>query len=85
MEKVKFLTQDNCPKCVSLKQFLELGLRDKYVEHIEYIKKEENEKEFFALVRKYKLMSTPILIYGDDVLLNPTPTTVSAFLEKYFN
>lgn len=83
MKKVKLLTQDNCPKCVQVKQFLELGLRNQYKDNIEIIKKEEQESAFFDLVRKFHLMSTPVLIFEDDVLVDLTPTKVSQFLKNH--
>lgn len=82
MSKVKMLTQDNCPKCVALKSFLEMGLRNKYAEDIEIVKREDNPKAFMELVEKYDLMATPVLIAGDDVLLDTTPSKVSVFLER---
>ncbi|QIK69701.1 glutaredoxin [Erysipelothrix sp. HDW6C] len=82
MSKVKMLTQDNCPKCVALKSFLEMGLRNKYAEDIEIVKREDNPKAFMELVEKHDLMATPVLIAGDDVLLDTTPSKVSVFLER---
>ncbi len=81
MSKIKLLTQDNCPKCVQLQQFLEYGLRNQYVDNIEVIKKEEKKKEFFQLVKEHGLMSTPVLIYEDQVLVNMKPSSVSEFLK----
>lgn len=83
MKKVKMLTQDNCPKCVALKSFLEMGLRNKYADNIEVVKREEKNEEFMDLVKKHDIMATPALVIGDDVLLDTSPSKVSEFLEKH--
>lgn len=81
MSKVIMLTQNNCPKCVALKSFLELGLRNKYENHIEVIRREDNPSLFMDYVSKYDIMSTPALISGEDVLVDTQPSKVSTFLE----
>ena len=82
MEKVKFLTQQRCPKCDQIRTFFELGLRNKYQDHIEEIKREEQRQDFALLVAKHNLMQTPILIYEDKVLHDMSPSKVSAFLKE---
>lgn len=81
MKKIQMLTQDNCPKCVSLKQFLELGLKNKYADHIELVKREENPELFMALVKKHDIMSTPALVAGDNVLYDTSVSKVPSFIE----
>lgn len=75
------LTQNNCPKCVALKSFLELGLRNKYENDIEIVKREDNPERFMSYVEQYDIMATPVLIADDKVLLDTVPTKVTAFLE----
>ncbi|WP_166082919.1 thioredoxin family protein [Erysipelothrix anatis] len=83
MSKIKMLTQDNCAKCVTLKQFLELGLRNKYAADIEIVKKENNPEAFMKLALDNDIMATPALIADGDVLLDVAPSKVTAFLEKH--
>ena len=85
MEKVKFLTQERCPKCDQLKTFFELGLRNQYKDVIVEIKREVDRQEFALLVAKHRLTSTPVLIYKDNVLTDTAPTKVSAFLKEAGN
>lgn len=82
MEKIKFLTQQRCPKCEQLRSFLELGLRNKYQDDIVEIKREVQRQEFAQLVHNHHLTQTPVLIYKDQVLTETTPTKVSAFLKE---
>ena len=77
------LTQDNCPKCIALKSFLELGLRNKYQDDIEVVKREEQTDAFMDLVQKHKIMATPVLIAGDAVLADTSPSKVAEFLKEH--
>ncbi len=83
MTKIKMLTQDNCPKCIALKSFLELGLRNKYQDDIEVVKREEQTDAFMDLVQKHKIMATPVLIAGDAVLADTSPSKVAEFLKEH--
>ena len=80
MSKVQLLTQDRCPKCVALKNFLEKGLRNKYSDDVVEVKREIDRQEFMALVEKHGIMATPVLIYEDQVLVDTTPSKVTDFL-----
>lgn len=80
--KVTMLTQNNCPKCTALKQFLTLGLRNKYADDIEVLNREDDEERFMSLVKKHNIMSTPVLIHEDEVLVDTAPSKVSDFLAK---
>lgn len=83
MSKIIMLTQDNCPKCVALKGFLEMGLRNKYENEIEIVKREEQPKRFMDLALNHGIMATPALIANEDVLLDTSPSKVGPFLEKH--
>lgn len=76
------LTQDNCPKCMALKNYLELGLRNKYAEHIEVVKREDDPERFKSIALEYGIMATPVLIGGGEVLVDTNPSKVNAFFEK---
>lgn len=80
--KVQMLTQDNCAKCVALKQFLELGLNNKYKDDIEIIKKEDNPDAFYEIVNKFNISTSPALIFNEEVLYDCSPSNVMNFLEK---
>lgn len=82
MSKVIMLTQERCPKCVALKSFLELGLRNKYADHIEIVKREEEPERFMEYVKAHDIMATPVLISKEDVLIDTNPSKVTSFLEK---
>lgn len=81
MTKIKMLTQDNCPKCIALKSFLELGLRNKYQDDIEVIKREDQTEVFMDLVQKHGIMATPVLIAGNEVLADTSPSKVADFIK----
>ena len=82
MKKIQILTQDHCPKCSVLEQFLSVGLKNKYKENIEYVKREDNETLFMKLVRKHGIQSTPALVCGEELLVNTEPSKVIEFIEK---
>ena len=77
------LTQDNCAKCVALKSFLELGLKNKYNDAIEIVKKEDNPKYFMDVALANDIMATPALIASEDVLRDTSPSKVVPFLTKH--
>ena len=80
---IKMLTQENCAQCTALKNYLDLGLRGKYDEHIEIVKREDNPDEFNKLVELYSIMGTPALIGRDgNVLRNCTIGEVKGFLDS---
>lgn len=83
MSKIIMLTQNNCAKCVALKSFLELGLKNKYNDDIEIVKKEDNPKYFMDLALSHDIMATPALIAEGEVLLDTTPSKVIPFLTKH--
>ena len=81
--KIKMLTQDNCPKCIILEQFLEKGLRNKYKDDIQIIHRSVNEELFMQEVEEHGIMATPALIADGDVLVDTSPSKVSEFLKKH--
>lgn len=82
---VVMLTKENCPRCVNLKNYLKMGLRDKYVNDIKIVKLEEDEENFMSYVKKHNLTQMPVLIADNDVLLDISPSKVSAFLKKHLD
>jgi len=78
--KVKMLTKDGCPKCTQLKMFLEMGLSNKYKEDIDVIHKSQKTEEYEELCEKYGLQTAPVLIYGEELLLNTDPMLAEEFL-----
>lgn len=77
------LTQDNCPQCIALKNYLDLGLRGSYNEHIEIVKREDNPDYFMELVEKHDIMGTPALIADNgEVLRDCTVSAVKPFLDQ---
>ena len=83
MAKIQILTQDNCPKCNTLKQYITHGIGEPYTSEIEWIHKQKKPEKYHALVDKYNIMGTPAIIIGDQVLRNTTPLQVSSFLRDY--
>lgn len=81
---IKLLTQDNCAQCTALKNYLDLGLRKAYDEHIEIVHRQTHPSEFEALVEAHQIMSTPALIAEDgDILRNCSIAAVKPFLDKH--
>lgn len=78
---IKMLTQDNCGQCIALKKYLDLGLRGKYNDVIEVIKKEDNPEEFMRLVKLHGITSTPALIADNEVLRNPNVSNAESFIK----
>lgn len=83
MDKVIFLSKQNCPKCVALKKYFELALKNKYQEFIQVVTLEDNQTEFMSYVEKFGLSSMPALICGDDLLTDTSPLKVNEFMEKH--
>ena len=81
--KIKMLTQDKCPKCIVLEQFLEKGLRNKYKDEIEIIYRSVSEDLFMQEVQEHGIMATPALIANGQVLRDTSPSKVSEFLKKH--
>jgi hypothetical protein len=84
MAKAFLLTKDNCPQCVQLKMFLKMALRNQYEHELELVHLESSPDLFKDLVSKHKILATPAMIYGDDVLRGFEPQPVVNFLVKYF-
>lgn len=83
MNKIILLSQNNCPKCVVLDQYLHLGLNDRFKDQIEIVSREKDAKRFMQLARHNGIMATPALICKDGVLANPTPENTLEFLEQH--
>lgn len=85
---IYFLTQDRCPKCETIKMFLEKGLQNKYADKIEKVHRQEKESLFIELAQKAGIMQTPAFIYlgqeGEmEVLVSPDLTNLESFLQKH--
>ncbi|MGE4320520.1 MAG: glutaredoxin family protein [Acholeplasmataceae bacterium] len=83
MSQVYMLTKPDCPNCKKLKMFLKYALNDKYSQDIQIVDKEESTDLYLEMVKKYGVLSLPVLICEDDVLINVEPSKVTQFLEKY--
>lgn len=81
-EKVIMLTQKSCPKCIKLKNYLEHDLNNDYADRIRVVCKESDKSQFMKIVRKYGIMSTPVLIFKDEVLRDTCPDKVMEFLKN---
>ena len=80
---IKMLTQDNCGQCIALKKYLDLGLRGKYNDDIEIVKKEDSPEEFKRLVKLHGITSTPALIAENDILRNPSVSNAEDFIKSH--
>lgn len=78
---IYLLTQDNCPKCNVIKQFIDKGLSDVEKAKIQIVHRQSDEKLFMELVTKHNIMSTPVLV-GDDgcVLVDASISNVRDFV-----
>ena len=83
MSQVYMLAKPNCPNCQKLKMYLKFALQDKYKDDIEIIDKQEQEETYMRMVDKHHVLSVPVLICEDDILVQVDPSKVNAFLEKY--
>ncbi len=83
MSQVYMLTKPDCPNCQKLKMFLKFALSDKYKDDIKMIDKEGDSELFVEMVKKYNILTLPVLIHEDDVLIKVGPTETSKFLETY--
>lgn len=82
MKKIKILTQNNCSKCIALKSYLEMGLRNRYAEDIEYVKREDDPEGFMEYVQQFDIMATPAIICDNAVLKDTAPSKVNTFLSE---
>ncbi|QWB95895.1 thioredoxin family protein [Mycoplasmatota bacterium] len=83
MSQVYMLTKPDCPNCQKLKMFLKFALNNKYENDIQMVDKVANGEEFLKMVKKYNVLTLPVLIHEDDVLINVGPSQTTQFLEKY--
>ncbi len=83
MGQVYMLAKPNCPNCQKLKMFLKFALQDKYKNDIMIIDKVEQADRYVDMVKKFNVLSVPVLIHEDDVLIQVEPSKVIHFLEKY--
>lgn len=78
---IYLLTQDNCPKCNIIKQFIDKGLSVEEKEKIQIIHRQNDEVKFMELVKKYNIMSTPVLVSDDGcVLIDASISNVRDFV-----
>jgi glutaredoxin-like protein NrdH len=84
MNQAIILTKDDCPNCQNLKMFLKMALRNQYQAHLREVHQTANPEEFTALVQQHHIMSTPALIYQDDVVRGFEPQPTVNFLVKHF-
>lgn len=80
---ITILSQEVCPRCVQLYQYLKFAKQDKYKDQIKIIKKEDAPAEFQELAAKFQIMATPAMIVGENVLKDCTPSNVDTFLKQY--
>ncbi len=83
MSQIYMLAKPNCPNCQKLKMYLKFALQNKYEKDIEIIDKEANAEQYIMMVKKYNILSVPVLIHEDDVLVQLEPSKVTAFLETH--
>lgn len=83
MSQVYMLAKPNCPNCQKLKMFLKFALRDQYKDDIEVVDKVEHADLYVDMVKKFNVLSVPVLIHEDEVLVQVDPSKVTNFLEKY--
>jgi glutaredoxin-like protein NrdH len=84
MNKAYLLTKDNCPQCTQLKMFLKMALKDAYLEQLQEVHQIKDTDLFNTLVTKHTILSTPALIYQEDVVRGFAPQPVVNFLTKHF-
>lgn len=83
MSQVYMLAKPNCPNCQKLKMFLKFALQDKYKDDIRIIDKEADADMYVTMVKKFNVLSVPVLIHEEDVLVQVDPSKVTQFLERY--
>lgn len=84
MAQAIFLTKDNCPNCQNLKMFLKMALRDQYKDNLREVHQTSHPEEFNALITQHNILSTPALIYEQEVIRGFEPQPVVNFLVKHF-
>ena len=83
MSQVYLLAKPNCPNCQKLKMYLKFALQDKYKDDIQVVDKEEHPDQYLKMVKQFNVLSVPVLIHEDEVLVQMDPSKVTAFLEKH--
>jgi glutaredoxin-like protein NrdH len=84
MNQAIILTKDQCPNCQNLKMFLKMALKDQYQGHLREVHQTHQADEFNHLVTQFQIMSTPALIYQEDVVRGFEPQAIVNFLSKHF-
>ncbi len=80
---IYLLTQNDCPQCESIKQFLKHGLAGKYDGAIEIVNRQEDEDRFMSMVSEHSVRTTPCLIAGEDLLRQPTIGNIEEFIKSH--
>lgn len=83
MSKIYMLTKTNCPNCSRLKLHLKTVLNDKYQNDITIVDKEKDYDLFFKLAKKHLVLTLPVLIKDDDILIDMHPKKIKFFIEKH--
>jgi glutaredoxin-like protein NrdH len=83
MSKIYMLTKPDCPNCNRLKLYLHTVLKDKYKEDITVVDKEKEYDFFVEMVKKHMVLALPVLIKGDEILIDMKPELVKNFLYKH--
>ena len=84
MEKAIILTKDHCPNCQNLKMFLKMAMKDKYKDNLREVHQTLHADEFNQLIKQHNIMSTPAMIYQQEVIRGFEPQPVVNFLVKFF-
>ncbi|MEN9819725.1 MAG: putative glutaredoxin-like protein NrdH [Bacillota bacterium] len=84
MDKAIILTKDNCPNCQNLKMFLKMAMRDQYKDNLREVHQTQHAEEFAQLTKQHNIMSTPAMIYQQDVIRGFEPQPIVNFLVKHF-
>lgn len=80
---IQILTQDHCPRCTGLKLYIEKGLGAAYAGQLEYVHRNEQPERFAELAGRHRILSTPAVIAGEDVLREPSAGNLKPFLDAH--
>ncbi len=85
MSKLYMLTKQDCPNCNRLKLYLKTVLKDKYINDITIVDKEEHYDLFVKMVKTHMVLALPVLIKDNEILIDMNPIKVKEFLEKHID
>ncbi|MDD2213642.1 MAG: hypothetical protein PHR21_03765 [Oscillospiraceae bacterium] len=82
--QIIILSQEGCPRCAALRQYLSLGPRQALARQaVVWVEREADPAAFTRLAQSRGIQSTPAVIWGSQLLRQPTLSQLNQLLDQY--